>query len=184
MQAQLHRAAAEVGLTQPEVAAVLGPVHSLPELREEDLELEQACWFHRSWLARALPGAALPNKVPEYRVVLLQPVSLSSTRPMPKVGHVSLLVLLCPMTSQFQGGTALANAADLDWPLCMLGTGRCLCNLDSHFETASPGCSMMHHEHGPAYVCALWCCELWLWHVLHRFHYALVRPNLAAECGS
>ena len=88
MQAQLHRAAAEVGLTQAEVAAVLGPVHSLPELQEEDLELEQACWFHRSWLARALPGTALPNKDP------------------------------------VQGGTAVANVTDLDWPPPMLGMAR------------------------------------------------------------
>lgn len=56
VQAQLRRAAAEVGLRPDELAAVLGPVQRLPELREEDLELEQACWFHRAWLTRALPG--------------------------------------------------------------------------------------------------------------------------------
>ena len=45
-----------MGLTQAEMESALGPVQALPELREEDLELQDARWVHRDWLARALPG--------------------------------------------------------------------------------------------------------------------------------
>ena len=57
LQYELRRACAEVGLTQKELAAALAPVQALPLLRQEDLELEDARWVHRDWLARALPGA-------------------------------------------------------------------------------------------------------------------------------
>lgn len=58
-QSRGQAAASRVGLTPQELDSTVGQLLRLPEVAVADKELEDARWFHCSWLAAFLSGAPL-----------------------------------------------------------------------------------------------------------------------------